>query len=61
MKSWVQTHVHEFVYLVVCMMHISVYVCTYGVRKAYVGTYQPTILSHNNVLTCGTIGVVATW
>ncbi len=51
MRSWNQTwaiDAHEFVCLVV-------YMCACGVRKAKVGTYQPTILSNNNVLTCGTI------
>jgi len=45
MRSWVQIHVHscasihEFLYLVVYMMHILVYVyvCTYGVKRAYIG------------------------
>jgi hypothetical protein len=47
MKFWVQTraiHVHEFIYLVL-------YMCTYSVKKIYVITYQPTILSHSNVMT----------
>jgi hypothetical protein len=40
LNSWVQiyvTHVHEFKYLVVYMMHILmyVYVCIYAVRRAY--------------------------
>ncbi len=61
MRSWVQTHLHEFLYLVVYTMHIYVYVYVYkyGVRRAQVGTHQPTILSHNNVLTRVIIGMLS--
>jgi hypothetical protein len=45
MRSWVQTqaiHVHEFIYLVVYMMHIFVYVHVYIQCKEGIGGYLPT-------------------